>query len=132
MGDPAATLREPRPARGPTVNRYVRPVRDWDYLLDVVLARPGMYVGLPSFERVAAFVEGFGTAVDDGTLNRFRLWLAQRSGQPQSPLGWAELALRESSSASGAGSEENVEARTVARLRALLSEFRASEKDAAR
>lgn len=107
-------------------------MRDWDYLLDVMLARPGMYVGLPSFERVAAFVEGFGTAVDDGTLDRFRLWLTQRTGQPRSPLGWAALVLRESSSAPGAGSAESEEARSIARLRALLSEFRASEKDAAR
>lgn len=72
--------------RAPVPNRYVRPMRDWDHLLDVVLARPGMDVGLPTFERVAAFVEGFGSAIDDGALERFGAWLARTVGEPQSPL----------------------------------------------
>lgn len=111
---------------------YVRPVRDWDYLLDVVRPRPGMFVGLPSFERVAAFVEGFGIAIGDGTLERFRIWLAQRSDPPQSPLARSVLVLRESSPRTGADSVDTDDARSVACLRALLAEFRASAGDATR
>lgn len=48
-------------------HRYVRPVRDWDYLLDVMLARPGIYVGLPSFVHLRALLSEFRASEKDAT-----------------------------------------------------------------
>lgn len=67
----------------------------WTHLTDTVLPRPGMFVGRETYERVCCFVEGFGSARDDGTLDGFRAWLGETTADGASPLTWSALLLAE-------------------------------------
>ncbi|WP_454043810.1 hypothetical protein [Cellulosimicrobium sp. Marseille-Q8652] len=96
-------------------------MKDWDYVVDTVLAKPGLFVGYSDFDRVAAFVEGFGTALADGTLARFRGWLARDA--PDSPFDWPEMLRQEIALTVGpAVGDEQV----IAHLRTRLSDFLSS------
>ncbi|MET4225729.1 hypothetical protein [Oerskovia enterophila] len=70
-------------------------MQPWEHLTDIVLTRPGMYVGRETYERVCSFVEGFGTAHDDGVLDGFRMWLAEATVDGRSSLAWSVLLLDE-------------------------------------
>ncbi len=70
-------------------------MQPWEYLTDTVLARPGMFVGRETYERVCSFVEGFGTARDDGMLDGFRSRLGEKTAHGSSPLTWSAALLAE-------------------------------------
>ncbi|MBD7979497.1 hypothetical protein [Oerskovia merdavium] len=100
-------------------------MQPWEYLTDTVLTRPGMFIGRETYERVCSFVEGFGTARDDGVLDGFRARLGEKTAHGSSPLTWSAALLAEVLP----GRDENAlhhpeeDARAIAHLQARLVEF---------
>jgi hypothetical protein len=71
-------------------------LESWNYLIDEVGPRPGMWVGRDKYSLVRSFVQGFGTATDDDVLDGFQQWLSR---QPQHRairnFAWSSLLLHE-------------------------------------
>ncbi len=99
-------------------------MQPWEYLTDTVLTRPGMFIGRETYERVCSFVEGFGTARDDGVLDGFRARLGEKTAHGSSPLTWSAALLAEVLP----GRDENAlhhpeeDARAIGHLRVRLVE----------
>lgn len=71
-------------------------IESWDELIEKVGLRPGMWVGRPTFVRVASFIDGFDAARGDEVLSGFRRWLAdQPSHRRYSNYVWQALVLDE-------------------------------------
>lgn len=70
----------------------VQPRPDWDYVVDRVLPRLGMWTGKPTFERAVCFVQGFDLALGSEMNTRLQAWAEARYGK--SNIGWPWLLIR--------------------------------------
>jgi hypothetical protein len=91
-------------------------------MLERIRRKPGMYIAIPSINRLHAFLVGYtaglgrvGFAVrDGGDFHRFHDWVARRLGFGGSASGWCNMILDKSTS----------EADAFKRFFDLLDEFR--------
>ena len=67
-------------------------MRQHTQVFDAVRRRPGMYFQSPSYDCVAAFVQGYDAACDGRLLLGFREWLVRQLGYGAN-LAWPALVL---------------------------------------
>lgn len=67
--------------------------RNWPFVIDEVLARPGMWTGRPTFSRAVSFVMGFDLARGDDVGSLLQQRLTDRHGP--SPIHWSGLLAAE-------------------------------------
>ena len=92
-------------------------------LIDLIRAKPGMYLGCCSLTRLRAFIDGYkfaanqcdGEVIEHPSLFDFHDWVTRRFGLKESTPGWCELILAEC---------ERNEARAFNRFIELTDEYR--------
>ncbi len=85
---------------------------EFESLVRSICARPGMYVGQPSYHAVCCYLDGFNVGRGGGPLLGFREWLIVRANSGNN-LHWPELVRRLSEvgqSTSQVSEEERIKA----------------------
>lgn len=65
---------------------------DWNYVVDNVLPRLGMWTGRATFERAVCFIEGFDLATGSGMTPKLTAWTRARYGDTN--IGWPWVLIR--------------------------------------